>query len=211
MSSTEPKLSKTQAAALEKFRESVQDLLPGLPYTDDHYLLKWLRARNFNLKNAEAMIRRHAEFRVQMDVDFLVNNWKPSEVVEKYFSGGLCGWDREGSPLWWEVVGDLDPSGLMRSERPGVFLRSKVRELELMLAECQRQTHLLGRQVGSMVLIVDLNNLSRRHLWRPFLNSNLEELPSRASSIEADLATAGAGLRQAHSTPHPPVLHQSLR
>ncbi|XP_061431939.1 SEC14-like protein 2 isoform X3 [Lethenteron reissneri] len=153
----------------------------------------------------------HAEFRVQMDVDFLVNNWKPSEVVEKYFSGGLCGWDREGSPLWWEVVGDLDPSGLMRSERPGVFLRSKVRELELMLAECQRQTHLLGRQVGSMVLIVDLNNLSRRHLWRPFLNSNLEELPSRASSIEADLATAGAGLRQAHSTPHPPVLHQSLR
>ncbi|XP_075921896.1 SEC14-like protein 2 [Petromyzon marinus] len=123
------------------------------------------------------MIRKHADFRVQMDVDFLVNNWKPSEVVEKYFSGGLCGFDREGSPLWWEVVGDLDPPGLMRSERPGGFLRSKVRELELMLAECQRQTHLvsnLGRQVGSMVLIVDLNNLSRRHLWRPFLNSNLE-------------------------------------
>nr|XP_032806840.1 SEC14-like protein 2 [Petromyzon marinus] len=90
------------------------------------------------------MIRKHADFRVQMDVDFLVNNWKPSEVVEKYFSGGLCGFDREGSPLWWEVVGDLDPPGLMRSERPGGFLRSKVRELELMLAECQRQTHLVS-------------------------------------------------------------------
>ncbi|XP_075920192.1 SEC14-like protein 2 [Petromyzon marinus] len=144
MISTKRKLTETQEAALEKFREAVLDVSPWLPYSDDHYLLKWLRARKFNVKDAEMMIRKHVEFRKLMDVDHLVRHWKPSEVVEKYFSGGLCGWDRQGSPLWWEVVGDLDPSGLMRSERPHAFMCSKVRELEMMLAECQQQTQLVS-------------------------------------------------------------------
>ncbi|ETE60225.1 SEC14-like protein 2, partial [Ophiophagus hannah] len=40
------------------FRENIQDILPGLPTQDDYYLLKWLRARCFDLQKSEAMLRK---------------------------------------------------------------------------------------------------------------------------------------------------------
>nr|XP_033812862.1 SEC14-like protein 2 isoform X3 [Geotrypetes seraphini] len=51
-------LSPKQAEALAKFRENVQDVLPSLPSQDDYTLLRWLRARNFNLQKSEAMLRK---------------------------------------------------------------------------------------------------------------------------------------------------------
>ncbi|XP_070759972.1 SEC14-like protein 2 isoform X2 [Enoplosus armatus] len=51
-------LSPKQAEALEQFRERIQDILPQLPAQHDHFLLRWLRARNFNVQKSEAMLRK---------------------------------------------------------------------------------------------------------------------------------------------------------
>uniref|UniRef100_A0A3Q2DXS2 CRAL/TRIO N-terminal domain-containing protein n=1 Tax=Cyprinodon variegatus TaxID=28743 RepID=A0A3Q2DXS2_CYPVA len=56
-------LSPKQAESLTEFRERIQDVLHSLPAQHDHYLLRWLRARNFNVQKAENMIRKHVEFR----------------------------------------------------------------------------------------------------------------------------------------------------
>uniref|UniRef100_A0AAQ5Z715 SEC14-like lipid binding 8 n=1 Tax=Amphiprion ocellaris TaxID=80972 RepID=A0AAQ5Z715_AMPOC len=51
-------LSPKQAEALEQFRARIQDILPQLPAQHDHFLLRWLRARNFNVQKSEAMLRK---------------------------------------------------------------------------------------------------------------------------------------------------------
>ncbi|XP_070781153.1 SEC14-like protein 2 isoform X2 [Enoplosus armatus] len=51
-------LSPKQAEILTEFRGRIQDVLPHLPAQHDHYLLRWLRARSFNVQKAEAMVRK---------------------------------------------------------------------------------------------------------------------------------------------------------
>nr|XP_020762756.1 SEC14-like protein 3 isoform X2 [Odocoileus virginianus texanus] len=75
-------LSPKQAETLAKFRENVQDVLPALPNPDDYFLLRWLRARNFDLQKSEAMLRKYMEFRKTMDIDHILE-WQPPELGRK--------------------------------------------------------------------------------------------------------------------------------
>ncbi|MCQ6482892.1 hypothetical protein NPN19_23950, partial [Vibrio parahaemolyticus] len=85
-------LSPKQEEALAKFRENVQDVLPTLPNPDDYFLLRWLRARSFDLQKSEAMLRKHVEFRNQQNLDQILT-WQAPEVIQLYDSGGLSGYD----------------------------------------------------------------------------------------------------------------------
>ncbi|GCB63434.1 hypothetical protein scyTo_0014620 [Scyliorhinus torazame] len=160
-------LSPKQAETLSKFRENIQDILPSLPAQDDHFLLRWLRARGFNLQKAEFMIRKHVEFRRQMKVDTLRNDWEPPEVITRYFAGGMCGYDKQGSPIWYDVIGPLDPKGLMHSASKQDFLKTKIRDCELLREECIEQSKKHNKQIEAITMIYDCENLGMKHLWKP--------------------------------------------
>lgn len=49
-------LSAAQGTALAAFREAVVDI-PNKPEDTDHYYLRWLRARKFNVEKALDMFR----------------------------------------------------------------------------------------------------------------------------------------------------------
>lgn len=63
-----------------------------------------------------------------------------SQVIEKYLSGGMCGYDRDGSPVWYDVIGPVDPKGLFLSASKQDFIRSKVRDCEQLQHECDLQS-----------------------------------------------------------------------
>ncbi|XP_055972515.1 SEC14-like protein 4 [Sorex fumeus] len=159
-------LSPQQQEALARFRENLQDLLPTLPHADDYFLLRWLRARNFDLQKSENMLRKHVEFRKQQDLDHILS-WQPSEVVERYDSGGLCGYDYDGCPVWFDIIGTLDPKGLLLSASKQELLRKRIKVCEMLLQECERQSQRLGRKIETMVMVFDMEGLSLRHLWKP--------------------------------------------
>ena len=50
-------LSRAQEEALRQFREAIAEI-PNKPEENDHYYLRWLRARKFNVKKAEEMFRK---------------------------------------------------------------------------------------------------------------------------------------------------------
>ncbi|XP_042193700.1 SEC14-like protein 2 [Callorhinchus milii] len=160
-------LSPKQTESLGKFRNSIQDILPCLPAQDDHYLLRWLRARSFNLQKAEAMIRKHLEFRKQMKADTLTKEWDPPEVLIRYFAGGMCGYDKEGSPIWYDVIGPLDPKGLMYSVSKQDFLKTKIRDCERLREECVKQSVAHSTNIEAIIMIYDCENLGLKHLWKP--------------------------------------------
>ncbi|XP_068191004.1 SEC14-like protein 2 [Antennarius striatus] len=164
-------LSLKQNEMLTEFRGRIQDILPHLPAQHDHYLLRWLRARSFNVQKAEAMIRKHLEFRRKLNVDNIISDWEPPEVIVKYVSGGMCGYDREGSPIWYDVIGPLDPKGLLLSATKQDFMKTKIRNMEMLTRECQRQSEKLGKNVEAITLIYDCEGLGLKHIWKPAIEA----------------------------------------
>ncbi|CAL8318321.1 unnamed protein product [Lota lota] len=164
-------LGPKQAEILSEFRERVRDILPALPAHHDHYLLRWLRARGFNVSKSEVMIRKHVEFRRKMRVDTIISDWDPPEVIKKYVSGGMCGYDREGSPVWYDVIGPLDPKGLLLSATKQDFLKTKIRHTEMLQRECRRQSEKLGKNVEAITLIYDCEGLGLKHIWKPAIEA----------------------------------------
>ncbi|XP_029920769.1 SEC14-like protein 2 [Myripristis murdjan] len=113
------------------------------------------------------MIRKHVEFRKQMKTDTIISDWKPPEVIEKYVAGGMCGYDREGSPVWYDIIGPLDPKGLMMSATKQDFMRTKIRDTEMLHRECRRQSEKLGKNIEAITLIYDCEGLGLKHMWKP--------------------------------------------
>lgn len=55
-------------------------------------------------------------------------------------AGGMCGYDLEDCPVWYDIIGPLDAKGLLFSASKQDLLRSKLRDCELLQQECARQT-----------------------------------------------------------------------
>uniref|UniRef100_A0A4W4F5M2 SEC14-like lipid binding 8 n=2 Tax=Electrophorus electricus TaxID=8005 RepID=A0A4W4F5M2_ELEEL len=158
-------LSPKQAEALSQFREKVQDVLPQFPSQSDHFLLRWLRGENWAFKLL------HLEFRKHMKADTIATDWKPPEVLEMYLPGGMCGYDREGSPVWYDVIGPVDPKGLLLSASKQDFVKCKVRDCEMLQKECDLQSQRLGKHVESITMIYDCEGLGLKHLWKPAIET----------------------------------------
>uniref|UniRef100_A0A8B9NCV6 SEC14-like protein 2 n=1 Tax=Accipiter nisus TaxID=211598 RepID=A0A8B9NCV6_9AVES len=163
-------LSPRQAEALAQFRENLQDVLPSLPSQDDYFLLKWLRARCFDLPKSEAMLRKHLEVRKHMDADNIIA-WEAPEVIRKYMSGGMCGYDREGSPIWYDIIGPLDAKGLLFSASKQDLLKNKFRDCEVLRRECEQQSKKLGKKIEMVMMVYDCEGLGLKHLWKPAVDT----------------------------------------
>ncbi|XP_078194275.1 SEC14-like protein 4 isoform X5 [Callithrix jacchus] len=160
-------LSPQQQEALSRFRENLQDLLPRVPNADDYFLLRWLRARDFDLQKSEDMIRRHMAFRKQQDLDNILS-WQPPEVIRLYDSGGLCGYDYEGCPVYFHIIGSLDPKGLLLSASKQDLIQKRIKVCELLLHECELQTQKqLGSKIETALMVFDMEGLGLKHLWKP--------------------------------------------
>jgi hypothetical protein len=51
------------------------------------------------------------EFREKYDLDTILTDYEPPEVIAKYLPGGFFGEDREGHPVWYDPSGNIDARG----------------------------------------------------------------------------------------------------
>ncbi|NXY11075.1 S14L2 protein, partial [Pteruthius melanotis] len=159
-----------------QFREKLQDVLPSLPSQDDYFLLKWLRARSFDLPKAEAMLRKDGPGGDCPPESHGVCVRCPEppvlpQVIRKYMSGGLCGYDREGSPVWYEIIGPLDAKGLLFSASKQDLLKNKFRDCEVLRHECEQQSEKLGKKIEMVMMVYDCEGLGLKHLWKPAVDT----------------------------------------
>uniref|UniRef100_A0A8D0HHY6 SEC14 like lipid binding 4 n=1 Tax=Sphenodon punctatus TaxID=8508 RepID=A0A8D0HHY6_SPHPU len=111
----------------------------------------------------------HVEVRKHMDAENIID-WHPPEVVEKYMSGGMCGHDLEGCPIWYEVIGPLDPKGLLFSASKQDLLKKKFRDCEIE-DDGNKQTEKLGKKVEMVLMIYDCEGLGLKHIWKPAVDA----------------------------------------
>ncbi|KAI1232867.1 hypothetical protein IHE44_0006047 [Lamprotornis superbus] len=116
------------------------------------------------------MLRKHIEVRKHMDANNIIA-WEPPEVIRKYMSGGMCGYDREGSPVWYEIIGPMDAKGLLFSASKQDLIKNKFRDCELLRQECEQQSEKLGKKVEMVMMVYDCEGLGLKHLWKPAVDT----------------------------------------
>ena len=50
-------------------------------------------------------------WRKQISADTILTDWSEPEVIQKYFTGGLCGYDKDGCPIWIDPFENIDLKG----------------------------------------------------------------------------------------------------
>uniref|UniRef100_A0A8B9DKI9 SEC14-like protein 2 n=1 Tax=Anser cygnoides TaxID=8845 RepID=A0A8B9DKI9_ANSCY len=174
-------LSPRQAEALAQFRENLKDVLPSLPSQDDYFLLKWLRARCFDLPKSEAMLRKHVEVRKRMDADNIVA-WEAPEVIRKTCSrtssatASCCGTSVRGRAR------SLCPCPSTRTNASEEALDGRGQPggdagtssgLPCLCHQLVPRTAggsdegQLGKKIEMVLMVYDCEGLGLKHLWKP--------------------------------------------
>ncbi|GIY56181.1 SEC14-like protein 2 [Caerostris darwini] len=107
------KLTDSQAAALKQFKVNLSDILG--PYDTDAILLKWLRARNYNVKKAEMYFREMYGISQTYQLDTLYDTYTKPEVAEKYEYTAFLGYAKDGSVVRYSQLGKGDHLGFLTS------------------------------------------------------------------------------------------------
>ncbi|NXA37991.1 S14L2 protein, partial [Eudromia elegans] len=154
-----------------QFRENVKDLLPSLPSQDDHFLLKWLRAPRGERPPRAAPPGPWAPAARGPRAASAPTSRLLLQVIRKYMSGGMCGYDREGSPIWYDIIGPLDGKGLLFSASKQDLLKNKFRDCEMLRLECEKQSRKLGRKIETVLMVYDCEGLGLKHLWKPAVDT----------------------------------------
>ncbi|XP_023237938.1 SEC14-like protein 2 isoform X1 [Centruroides sculpturatus] len=160
------KLTPIELQTLHEFRKSVGDVLQSKH--DDAFLLRWLRARDFRLKDAEDMLRKHLTWRVKNKIDNILKEYTPPEVLRKYWSLGFLGYDQENCPLWLCRYGLIDFKGIIYSAKKSDVIMFYAYLLELSESKMREQTKKTGKLVDKHSYIFDMENFVLQQVtWKP--------------------------------------------
>ncbi|KAH9381181.1 hypothetical protein HPB48_003158 [Haemaphysalis longicornis] len=142
MSGYLPDLDERQRIALEQFREAVQDVRQ--PVHTDANLLRWLRAREFDVTRAEHMFR---------------------QVMRDHFPGGILDCCPKGNPVWLINIGSVDIKGYLQVLPKADVYRHCMYLLEKQEKIKRDTSSKLGREIETQYVIMDFENFSLRQVY----------------------------------------------
>lgn len=160
-------LSPLQESKLVQFRKKIEETNHEGKVPDYQTLLRFLRARDFSIEKAASMLQESLQWREEHRIDDILGEYKTPVVVEKYFPGGWHHHDKDGRPLYILRLGNMDVKGLLKSVGEDELLKLTLHICEEGLKLMKEATKLFGKPIWNWCLLVDLDGLSMRHLWRP--------------------------------------------
>ncbi|XP_011506349.1 PREDICTED: protein real-time [Ceratosolen solmsi marchali] len=166
------KLDMMQESKLVQLRHSIEELR-GSSVPGDATLLRFLRAREFSVEKARDMLTQSLHWRKKHQIDKLLEEYEAPQVVKDYFPGGWHHIDKEGRPLYILRLGQMDVKGLLKSIGEDELLLLALHICEEGLSLMDEATNVCGHPVSQWTLLIDLEGLNMRHLWRPGIKALL--------------------------------------
>jgi len=174
-------LSIPQHHTLEKFKNELEAEGWFVPERhDDATLLRFLRARKFDLEKSKLMIIEQEKWRKEFGTDELGKSFDfpEKEKVDKYYPQYYHKTDKDGRPVYIERLGQLDIDALYAITTQDRLLRRLVSEYEKFLTERLPATSaVVGHPVETSCTILDLKNVSIRQFYK------VKDYVSQASKI----------------------------
>lgn len=155
----------------KKAIEDVRAKLVNLParYTDQ-LVLRFLRARGFDVPKAVEMLQNDVKWRAEWGVDEILETFKSNKyfkALTDYWPGGVYGFDKQNMPVYVERIGAVDPKSLLKQVPEDDLTKFHIYMMELTehkMREAGKNLDLAVVDQG-ILYVQDLGQVSMKHMF----------------------------------------------
>ena len=165
-------LNQAQYNALQQWKQNLtsQNVVPNLDNYDDLFLLRFLRARKFDLEKTMEMFKKYLKWRIDMKVDELLGSYELENLIQikRLYPHGYHRTDKEGRPIYIELYDKTDVKALFQitTEEKMVkyYIKQYERQIKYIFPACSA---VVKRPVEQSCTILDANGIGIMSLFGP--------------------------------------------